>query len=196
MSDADTLNRLLSTFRRSAWRLEARDRYEADADLHAYLRGDPLPPPIDAVFAAYLDNLRAMPGQGRSSARVHALVGPLTPYLRYEVEWGYARTADAGDEVRILHRQSWAETPFGEPPPDFWLFDVELPDPTVALMHYAPDGAWRGLEVVSGDLAEYLWLREAAIRDSIPLRDYLAVLRATPIDPSSALHPPAERIAS
>lgn len=196
MSDADTLNHLLSTFRRSAWRLEARDRYEADADLHAYLRGDPLLPAVDPALGAYLDNLRSMPGQGRTSGRVHAIAGPLTPYLRYEVEWGYARTAEAGDEVRILHRGTWSDMPFGKQPPDFWLFDVELPDPTVALMHYASDGAWRGLEVVSGDLAEYRWLREAAIRDSIPLRDYLAVLRSTLIDPSSALQPPAQRIAS
>ena len=196
MSDADTLGRLLSGFRRSAWRLEARDRYAADADLHAYLRGDPLPPPVDGGMAAYLENLRALPGQGRSSGRVHALVGPLTPYLRYELEWGYTRTADAGDDVRILHRRSWADTPFGEQPPDFWLFDAELPEATVALMHYAPDGEWRGLELVSGDVSEYRRLHDLAVRDSVPLRDYLAVLRALPIDLSDALRPPAHRLAS
>jgi hypothetical protein len=196
VTDADTLARLLSGFRRSAWRLEARDRYEADADLHAYQRGDPLPPPVDPGMAAYLDNLRALSQQGRSSGRVHAIVGPLTPYLRYEVEWGYARTAAAGDDVRILHRRSWSETPFDEPPPDFWIFDAELPEATVALMHYAPDGEWRGLELVSGDISEYRRLRELAVRDSVPLREYLAVLRTTPIDLSDALRPPARRLAS
>ena len=144
----------------------------------------------------YLANLRAMPSQGRTSGRVHAIVGPLTPYLRYEVEWGYALTAAAGDEVRILHGASWEETPFGEQPPDFWIFDAELPDPTVALMHYAPDGEWRGLQVVDGDLSMYHHLRDLAIGGSVPLRDYLAVLRTTPIDLSGVLHQPARRLAS
>ena len=195
-SDADTLSRLLGGFQRSAWRLEARDRYGADPELHAYLRGDPLPPPADAGMRAYLENLRAMPAQGRSSGRVHAIAGPLTPYLRYEVDWGYARTADAGDDVRILHRRNWAESPFGEQPPDFWLFDAELPEASVALMHYAPDGEWRGLEVITGDVGDYIQLRDLAVRDSIALREYLAVLRTTPIDLVDALLPPARRLAS
>jgi Family of unknown function (DUF6879) len=184
VSDTDALNRLLSGFKRTAWRLEALDRYETTDRVRAYLRGDPAPPPPGAGLAAYVDNIRGMRCQGRSIGRVHAIVGPLTPYLRYEVEWGYAFTAEAGDDVRILHRRTWAETPFGSQPPDFWAFDLDTSDPIVALMHYGDGGEWLGLDLVTRDLDDYRHLRELAVRAAVPLRDYLALLRVTTLDPT------------
>jgi len=47
MSDEEKLGRLLSTFCRSAWRLEALDRYLSPGEepgLAAFLRGDLCPP--------------------------------------------------------------------------------------------------------------------------------------------------------
>jgi hypothetical protein len=183
VKDAGALNHLLSNFKKTAWRLEALGRYETTDRVRSYLRGDPAPPPIGAGLAAYVENIRAMPSQGRTIGRVHAIVGPLTPYLRYEVEWGYAVTADAGDDVRILHRRSWSDTPFGSQPPDFWAFDLDTADPIVAVMHYAEDGQWLGLDLVTHDVGEYRRLRDLAVREAIPLQSYLAGLRAASIDP-------------
>jgi hypothetical protein len=196
MTDAEMLAQLLAGFQRSAWRLEALDRYEADDHYRAYLRGDPAPPPVDEAFVDYLNTLRALPGQGRTMGRVHAIVGPLTPYLRYELDWGYALTADAGDDVRILHRRSWEESPFRAQPPDFWAFDLETERPTVAVMHYAADGRWLGLELVTHDLDEYRVLRDLAVQASMALRSYLTTVRAIALDPTAYLHTPKEAVAS
>ncbi|MEA2618950.1 MAG: hypothetical protein QOE72_4733 [Chloroflexota bacterium] len=188
MTDAATLQELLRTFQRSAWRLEARDRYQADDQVRAYLRGDPTPPPMTHSFAKYLENLRAMPAQGRTIGRVHAIVGPLSPYLRYELEWGYSLTAEAGDDVHILHRPRWEDTLFGAQPSDFWIFD----DAVVAVMNYADNGDWLGLELVreADAVAEYRAIQQLALRDAIALRAYLTVLRTTPIDPTALLSRP------
>jgi Family of unknown function (DUF6879) len=118
---------------------------------------------------------------------VHAIVGPLTPYLRYEIEWGYAVTAEAGDDVRILHRRSWADTPFGSQPPDFWAFDLDTPDPIVAVMRYADDGRWLGLDLLNDGLTRYRQLRDLAVREAVALRDYLEILRMTSLDPTPHL---------
>ena len=194
MSDEATLWELLSTFRRSAWRLEALDRYTTEHEaplLAAYLRGDP-PPPPDPAFEQYLEILRSLPAQGRRMGRVHAIAGSLTPYLRYELEWGYAPLAPAGEDIRILHRPSWRDTPFGRRPPDFWLVD----DETVVLMDYDDEGRWLGMRLVTetAEVAEYCHLRDLAVRGSVPYAEYVAAMRRAPLDPSSLLVP-TQRIA-
>lgn len=194
MSDDELLWELLHSFRRSAWRLEALDRYTVPSDeplLAAFLRGDP-PPAPDEELREYLAILRSLPAQGRTMGRVHAIAGPLTPYLRYEIEWGYPPLADAGEDVRILHRPTWHDTPFGRQPPDFWLVD----DQTVAVMRYDDDGRWLGLDHVTADpeVAPYRAMRDLAVHESVPLSRYIAALRCVPLDPTSLLEP-VQRIA-
>ncbi len=172
--------------------MEALDRYQSpgeEAGLTAFRRGDPCPP-RDPELDEWLTILRGLPAQGRTLGRVHAITGPLTPYLRYEIEWGYAPMAAAGEDVRILHRPSWADTPFGEQPPDFWLVD----DSVAAVMHYDGDGRWLGAELRSepGDVARFCALRDLAVDHAVPLAVYLAALRATPLDPSQFLEAGSE----
>jgi hypothetical protein len=184
VSDEEELGHLLSTFRSSAWRLEALDWYLSPGEapgLAAFLRGDPCPP-SDPELEEWLAVLRQLPSQGRTLGRVHTIVGPLTPYLRYEIEWGYAPMATAGEDIRILHRRSWADTPFGWQPPDFWLID----DSVAAVMRYDSDGRWLGMDLLSepSELDHYRSLRDLAVDHAVPLAAYLAAIRATPLDPS------------
>ncbi|MEA2617030.1 MAG: hypothetical protein QOE72_2813 [Chloroflexota bacterium] len=188
---AVTLGRLIAEFQRSAFRLEARSVYAVDAEadfLAAYVRGEPKAPPTPEI-AEWVAMLRQLPATGRTMTRVHAIAGPLTPYLRYELDWGYGFTADAGEDVRILHRGSWAEMPFGAEPPDFWLLD----DTSVGILEYASDGEWLDVLLVTdpSEVATYQRLRDSALGEAIPLRDYLAALRASPLDPLPLLQTPA-----
>jgi hypothetical protein len=194
VSDEEALGRLLSTFQKSAWRLEALDRYLSpgeQAGLAAFLRGD-LCPPTDPELEGWLDVLRALPSQGRYLGRVHAIVGPLTPYLRYEIEWGYAPMAAAGEDIRILCRQTWTDMPFGRQPPDFWLIDD-----TVAVMRYDGDGRWLGMDLLTepSEVAQYRSIRDLSVRHAVPLGEYVAAMRAAPLDPSGMLLEPSKRIA-
>ncbi len=187
--DLDALEHLLSSFRRSIFRLETLDRYTVEGEtevVDAFLRGEPeLPrtPEIDDFLA----NIGRERTEGRIRTRVHAIVGPLTPYLRYEVEWGYTACAAAGEDIHILHSPSWHESPFGVQPPDFYLVD----DETVAIMRYDAEGHWLGfdLHTEAGQLREHQRLRDLALDHPIPLQRYLAAMRATPIDPLAVCAP-------
>jgi hypothetical protein len=110
------------------------------------------------------------------------------------VEWGYTACAAAGEDIRILHRPSWRESPFSAQPPDFYLVD----DETAAVMRYDSGGRWLGFDLVTDpdQLAEYRLLRDLALHHAIPLQRYLAALRVTPIDPLVLLRSPVEGVSA
>ena len=92
-----------SRFTRTLFRLEVLDRYDVatdGADYDRYLRGEVGPDP--ARKEPWLETLRREAAEGKYSHRVHVLTSPLTDYLRYECEWGYAYNAAAGEDIRIL----------------------------------------------------------------------------------------------
>jgi hypothetical protein len=180
------LIRVVSQWRSTCFRLESLDEYNVEheaARVGAFLRGDPVRP-FDQAQEEWLEQLRREQAQGRCRVRVHAIAGPLTPYLRYEIEWAYTANASAGEDIRILHRETWAGTPFGERPPDYYLLD----DTVVAVMAYDKAGHWLGGEVITDphEVSRYRELRDQAIAAAMPLSDYLAALRQMPITPPVA----------
>jgi hypothetical protein len=184
VTDQNTL--LLQAFddwKRSSFRLEALDRYTVDferEEFEAFLRGEPMPP-NPAEFEDWFEKLRRERAEGRIRSRVHAIVGPLTPYLQYEIAWAYQPNAAAGEEIGIIHCASWEATPFGMQPPDFYLLD----DERVILLAYDDEGHWLGGDIVTdpGQVAEYRRLRDVAVGAARPLAEYLAALRRLPVPP-------------
>lgn len=193
MDDQGTTIRLLEEgWRKTSFRLEALSEYTTEAEegfLGAFLSGEPSVPG-GRVVEDWIARLRHEREQGRLRSRTHAIAGLLTPYLRCEIEWGYPLNVAAGEEVRILHRDTWAETPFGAQPPDFFLLD----DTTVVVMSYDEVGHWLGGDVITDEstVARYREMRDQALAASVPLREYLAAVRRTPIPPP-ALKPNAMR---
>jgi hypothetical protein len=187
VSDPATISPVVRGWRSSSFRLEALAQYtvEFEADeFEAFLRGDPVPPPRPPEYDQWLVQLRQERADRRTRSRVHAIAGPLTPYLHYEIGWGYTGNAAAGEDIRILHVATWSESPFGEQPPDFYLLD----DERVVVMAYDEVGHWLGGDVKTApdEVAHYRGLRDLALGAAVPLADYLAALRRLPIT-SSAL---------
>jgi hypothetical protein len=185
VTDRETLLRAFDDWSGSSFRLEALDHYSVEferEEFEAFLRGDPLPPPTPPEFDAWLDQLRRERAEGRIRSRVHAIAGPLTPYLHYEIDWAYKGNAAAGEDIRIVHSASWETSPFGgAQPPDFYLLD----DERVILLAYDDVGQWLGGEIIT-DLAEvtrYRRLRDIAMTSARPLAEYLATLRRLPVLP-------------
>lgn len=129
---------------REAFRLEQLDRYDVasdGADFERFTRGEPGPditrkqPWFDRLGRAAQDGIRWR--------RVHVLRTPLTDYLRYECQWGYAYNARAGEDIRIIDLTAQARTD-GLPDHDFWLLDGRH----AIRMHYDTGGAFLDGEVV------------------------------------------------
>ncbi|WP_367125509.1 DUF6879 family protein [Streptomyces phytohabitans] len=165
-----TLGDLFDGFRREAFRLETLDDYSRSGSVDAYRRfldGQPRPAGYNDDWCA---EVRQHVAEGRRVHRVHVLARPLTPYLRFELGWGYVTNAAAGEEFFIL---DVTDRPSPLPPEvgDFWLFDGEA----TALLRYDADGGFRGAEVLPADRAgHYAACRDTALAHAVPFTDWWA----------------------
>jgi hypothetical protein len=158
-------------FHRTAFRLEVRDRYAVASDggdFARYLAGEDLP---DAARKnAWLDELRTDTAAGKRWQWVHVVRGPLSNYLRYEFEWGYAINIHAGADVRILDLAE-RPRPAALPDEDFWVLDGEA----TLIMRYDGRGRFLGADPVdAAEVPRYRRARDAAWQAAEPFADYWA----------------------
>lgn len=168
--DLAGLARFVAAARHSLFRMECRDLYAVDAEaaeFERYLRGEP-GPDLEAL-RPWLDQLAARAVRGVTQTRVHIIQAlPLSPYLRFQAQWGYTYTTRAGEDIRILD--------FTEQPPpaglileDFWLRDEE----EVLVMHYDSGGAFAGGEPLpAGLLPDYVRAHAVAWEAAEPFRSW------------------------
>lgn len=160
MIDLDTVNELFATrYKRSAYRQEMLDWYDVASDggdVARYLAGRPGPADNDA----WREFLQQEKTEGKRRYRVHVLSRPLSPYLRYECEWGYVPNVAAGEEIRILDLTD-IERPAALVDDEFWVLDDEL----VLIMKYDEEGRFLGAEVPE-DIDPYLRARDTAMSAS------------------------------
>ncbi|MEU2669944.1 DUF6879 family protein [Streptomyces sp. NPDC007164] len=160
---------MFDDFQREAFRLETLDDYSRSGSVDAYrlfLEGHPKPADYNADW---LDEVRGHVGAGRKVYRVHVLTRPLTPYLRFELGWGYQTNAAAGEEFFILDVTE-LPNPIGSVG-DFWLFDSV----TAAPMQYSDDGKFLGADVLPDDQGEqYVTHRDTALAHAVPFADWWA----------------------
>jgi hypothetical protein len=168
ITDVDELDVLLDGYR-NLFRLETLDDYEVasdGSDYRRYLDGEP--EPTWKRKQPWLDELRAERDSGIYRHRVHVLRAPLSPYLRYECEWGYAYNVQAGEDIRILDLAETSE-PAGLVSQDFWLADDRL----VVLMHYDSAGQFVGAEALSStETWRYVAARNAAWQAATPFEPW------------------------
>src|ERR1019366_6805644 len=97
------LDALWDGLKREAFRLETLDRYAVPHEaemVRRYLTGAPHEETEFArAWAHYVGETTA---KGVTYHRVHVVHSPLSEYLRYECEWGYARYTERGEHAYIL----------------------------------------------------------------------------------------------
>jgi hypothetical protein len=98
-------------FTSTLFRLETLDRYEVGSDgddFARYLTDGPGPDMTRK--GSWLDHIRGEVARGLHTYRVHVVRGPLTGYLRFEFEWGYAYNAAVG-EAAVPFADYWDAHP-------------------------------------------------------------------------------------
>jgi len=155
-------------FERSAFRLEARDRYNVPDEqetLAAFLDGQQLPPRTPGNDS-WLALVAAATASGRTIERVRIAARPLSDYTRFEFA-AYPENIAAGEKIRVLERglrqgtdRTWADD-------DFWIFD----DETVVLLRYHEDGRFLRAEQ-AGNVDAYLVIRQRALALSVDFADF------------------------
>ncbi|KIQ61557.1 hypothetical protein TR51_19600 [Kitasatospora griseola] len=169
-SSSRTLAEWFEAFKVDAFRLETLDDYSQSGGIdayHAFLAGEVQPESYKS--APWVDTVRTATGAGKRMYRVHILSRPLTPYLRFELGWGYRRNAMAGEEFFILDITG-RENPIPDAP-DFWLFDGQA----VGAMSYDGEGKYLGAEFVDADrVSEFLAYRDIALAHAEPFAGWWA----------------------
>ncbi|MGW8376857.1 DUF6879 family protein [Streptomyces sp. ODS28] len=163
------LGDLFDSFQREAFRLETLDDYSNSGNVEAYQRflaGEPQPEDYNDSWVA---ELRSLTAKGQRIYRVHILSRPLTPYLRFELGWGYHKNQTGGEEFFILDTTDRANPLAGVP--DFWLFDSE----TVGALEYDASGAFLGPEVLGPERTqEFVEYRDRALAHAEPFDTWWA----------------------
>jgi hypothetical protein len=157
-----------STFHRDAFRLEMLPVYSVPSEtvyIECYQRGEPCP---DDFNDGWLTTLRKARANGKRFTRARFVPGGIiTPYLRFEVEWGYKRNVQAGEDVLVLRDTSLVS--YTDDVPilnDFWIFDEEH----CFIMYYDALGRFLGVQRVPQSLVKpYVSLSRKLIASSTPL---------------------------
>ncbi|MFG2829225.1 DUF6879 family protein [Streptomyces sp. NPDC048434] len=164
-----TLGELFDAFHREAFRLETLDDYSRSGNVDAYqafLAGEPQPANYNE---AWVSEIRSHTSRGKRVYRVHILSRPLTPYLRFELGWGYQKNATGGEQFFILDTTEQPNPLEGVP--DFWCFDSLTP----AVMNYAEDGSFLGAGILPDARAdEFRTYRDTAMAHAVPLPEWWA----------------------
>ncbi|MEV7050903.1 DUF6879 family protein [Streptomyces anulatus] len=173
ISASNDLAARFSTFQEEAFRLETLDDYSNSgnpAAFRSFLAGEPKPADYNA---GWLETVSKATGSGKRMVRVHVLSRPLTPYLRYELGWGYLTNMTAGEEVHILDTTDCPNPLEGAP--DFWLFDGREP----VVLNYDENGSFTGPTFIpaesalpTGEQFEYATYRRVALAMSVPFTEW------------------------
>lgn len=162
--------RLFTSFAHTAYRLETLQQYDVSYEAEpyaAFLAGRPQPadPPKDEWAALIRDGV----GAGKVFQRVHAVVEPLTDYLRYEIGWSYPPNVAAGEDIRILPARPGSGPPL--PDHDYWLFDSR----DLWVMQYDQAGRFLFAELATDPSAivSHGYWRDAALHHAIRYPDYV-----------------------
>ncbi|MFF0573120.1 DUF6879 family protein [Streptosporangium saharense] len=166
----DDFVRLFSSFDRSAFRLETRERYHLAKDeeepLRRFLSGEPNDM---AWMSEWFDLMRDHAAHGRTFQRVRVVSRPFSDYTRFSM--AVARhSIPAGDQIHYLDRVEADR--LGLPQSDWWLFD----DKRLALLHLTSDDVLLGAEIItdSATVEQHRRLRDLAWGHAVPLEEFVA----------------------
>jgi len=164
---------LLSTFRRSAFRLETLDAYALDyeqADFEFFLAGQPVPPPEIAWWRGWLDQVEKLTADGKTVTRVRVLAEPPSDYQRWML-WANPWYARVREEILYMPRSRAAalRLPLEV---DWWLLD----DARLILMYFTDAGKIAGKLLITepGILARHRAWRDLAVRHAAAAHEVAA----------------------
>lgn len=169
--DDPAFGRLFTDITRSWFRLETLQHYDVSYEresFDAFQARQAMPhDPADDAWTAMVDGHVS---NGRVLQRVHIITEPLSPYVEYELAWGYKAGIAGGEAVRVIvcTNDMWPDGLPGRH--DFWLLDDDL-----WIMSYDDQGRLDYAERSTDPEAmetHRRW-RDIALTESIPLTDYL-----------------------
>jgi hypothetical protein len=165
---------LLRSFRRTAFRLEARDAYALDyerVDFERFLAGSPTPPPELDWWRPWLEQVARLRREGRMVSRVRVLAEPPSDYQRWMM-WAAPWYAQAGEQIAYLPRSRADDIHLPSRGPDWWLLD----DERVIVMQFTAAGEIAEKRLLTGPelISRYITWRDLAVRNATAAEEHAA----------------------
>lgn len=164
----DEFERLFTTFRRTAFRFEVRERYNVPLEeepLRRFLAGEP----ADLGWLAdWHSDVAAASAAGLRYRRVRAVSVPFSDYTRFGLAMAESNIA-AGEDIRYVDRRQYER--LGLPGHDAWLFD----DARLAVLHFDADDRMLGAEIVTDpdEVRRHRAWRDLAWRHATPREEFV-----------------------
>ncbi|MEU6376829.1 DUF6879 family protein [Streptomyces sp. NPDC046909] len=163
----DEFEKLFTTFKHTAWRLETRRRYASDEQTQQWAQfraGEPIEWDYDDDWSR---NVRTQTAEGKRFERVRLIDSPATPgqlYLRSNA----VRNCAVGEDIRNMDRAEANRLVL--PDEDFWLFDSRL----VARLLFDETDTLTGAELITDPAVvnRYCQARDAAWHYATPYEDF------------------------
>ncbi|GAA1614144.1 hypothetical protein GCM10009733_007900 [Nonomuraea maheshkhaliensis] len=170
--DLDAFAKLFTTFRHTAWRLEARGRYASDELTTTYAqftRNEPVD--WDDVDAQWCANRRTQAALGKRIERVRIVDQPPTIGQLYLLD-NARRNSAVGETIMNLWRRDAEE--LNLPAEDFWIFDSRL----VARLNFDEADNLVNVELITepAEVVRYCMARDAAMHHAIPYEKFAVAL--------------------
>ena len=172
----DAFGAIFHTVRRSAFRLETRDRYNVPSEherVGRFLADDPDEDYLLATHA-WGAMTRAAAAEGRPFSRVRVVTVPPGDYSRYAL-WSAQGNLAANEEIRYLDRDQAAALGLPvRPPLDAWLLD----DERVAVLHFDDQDRLLGAELLDDPptVEQHQVWRDIAWKASVSRAEFLRSL--------------------
>ena len=169
----EAFGHLFNSFEESAFRLETLDAYsipQETPEFDRYLRGEQLPTDPNSEWVKLVaDRVRL----GKIMQRVRVISTPLTPYLRYEIDWGYLYSSIVGEDIRLIERSRLK--PDMQAPNDYWLFDRRI---LIAMQYDSVGHFLFAREEDSADRVQFACdLSDSLLPLAVPLVEFLKQIR-------------------
>ncbi|MEO5927856.1 MAG: DUF6879 family protein [Patescibacteria group bacterium] len=175
-----TLEEAFRTFQRYAFRLEMLGYYDVEEereDYQCFLNGEAV---SERKNEPWCSQVREFTAEHKDVSRIRILPAHLNPYIRYELEWGYPYSAEAGELIWLVPYTGYELVP--DSISDFWLFD----DEHVFAMQY-DDGKYQGATLLpSSEMRKIRDVMRSLMEHATLFEDYNKRLRRG-IDPLSKI---------
>jgi hypothetical protein len=165
----DDFSQLFRSFEHTAFRLEARESYNALREVESFRRfraGEP----VDLSWAeTWFSMIRQATAEGRRFTRVRIVSLPLSDYSRFGL-WAARRTGEAGEDIRYLRRDVAEQLDL--PNHDYWLFDSRK----LVRMHFGEQDKFQGGEIITdaAEVVRHNYWRDVAQHHAIRRDDFEA----------------------
>jgi hypothetical protein len=166
----DEFDRLFTTFRHTAWRLESRLRYASDEATNTWAQFAAGEPVQWDYNDAWCSNVRQQTAEGKRFERVRLVDSPATQGQLYLLN-NAVRNCAVGEDIRNLSRAEAERLHL--PVEDFWIFDSRL----VARLNFDDEDTLINLELITEPAAvnRYCQVRDAGWHYAVPYEEFKAV---------------------